>query len=76
MEQKVFTKYNWRMIIVCIIPLIITICLDSSLTATLDNFDKHFVKGKKKNMGRGQSKRISMKNIKETKLSLFSSSHK
>lgn len=36
-------KYNWRMIIVCIIPFIITICLESSLTKTLDNLGKSFL---------------------------------
>lgn len=41
MEQKVFVNYEWRIIIVCIIPFIITIHLDFSLTIicmTLTNF--------------------------------------
>lgn len=32
MEKKVFINYEWRMIVVCIIPFIISIYLDFSLT--------------------------------------------
>lgn len=49
MEQKVFIKYEWRMIIVCIIPFVITICLGSSLTTILDAHDELFL-GKKAGM--------------------------
>lgn len=56
MERKVFIKCEWRMITVCIIPFVITICLGSSLTRIFDAFDKHFCVCEKSQ--RWQPKRI------------------